>query len=109
MNRSRVIEQCSVLGMLAALGASFWRPHALWPFGLMVASICVNLAAKDWPRTTAAERSARRYWLGPVIVFAMAAQFVILPGTEDRVRMWLYAAILTVAGVVLLVVRRPRA
>jgi hypothetical protein len=108
MTKSSVIEQCSVLCMLAALGASFWRPDASWPLGLMLASVGAILVAQSRQRTAAAERTARRYWMGPAIVLIMAAQFVYFARPEDRLRMWLYAAILAIAAGALLVMRRPR-
>jgi len=108
MTKTRVIEQSSVLAMIAAVGASFWRPDASWPLGLMLGAVCVLVIARDRQPASAAQRSARRYWMGPTLVLVMAAQFAYFGRPEDRPRMWLYAAILAIAAGVLLVVRRPQ-
>jgi len=107
MTRSSVINWCSVLGMLAGLGASFWRPDASWPAGLLFGSIVLGFFDTESQRTVATRRSVR-YWLAPALVLAMAAQFVYFARPEERLRMWAFAAVLTIAAGALLVVRRPR-
>ncbi len=107
MTRSSGIEHVAVLGMLAALGGSFWRPDAPWHLPLMVGSIVLlSLASRSQSATVT--RHSVRYWLAPAIILGMAAQFVYFARPDDRVRMGLVAAGLTLAAIGLLVVRRPR-
>ena len=99
---SQTLDRVMAVGILVALGGSFWMPQASWPTTIVVFCVLMGLSVQGHRPADEQRRQQRhRAWLAPAILLVMALQIYLTASNAERGHAMLLSAILVVCAAVL--------